>query len=134
MDEISQEDREIQPERESDKVTEAIIRCIIKVHKTLGPGFAKDVYRNAMMLELKNTSYTAEAQKEIVIDYEGQPVGSHKLDVVVDNSVILEVKTVEKLEPVHYAQVRSSLRATGLKVGLLINFALERSDFRRVEL
>ena len=117
-----------------DKLTGAIIRCITKVHKTLGPGYPESVYRNALVHELTLTGLKAEPEKELVISYEGQAVGRHKLDVVVDDLVILKLMTVEALGPVHYAQMRSYLRAAGLQVGLMINFALDRPDFRRVEL
>ena len=117
-----------------DTLTGSIIPCIIKVHKALGPGFHESVYRNALVSEMTRSGLAVESEKEIPISYEGQVVGSQKLDAVVENQVILKLMTVEGIAPVHYAQMRSYLRATGLKVGLVVNFALERSDFRRVEL
>jgi len=117
-----------------DKLTGAIIGCIIKVHKTLGPGYAESVYRSALVIELNRTGLTTESEKELTIQYEGQTIGHHTLDVVVDNQVVLELMTVESLAPVHYARMRSYLRAVGLEVGLLVNFAQDRPDFRRVEL
>ena len=117
-----------------DKLTESIIQCVIKVHKALGPAYAESVYRNALVFELKRSGHRVESEKELAIQYEGQTVGSQKVDIVVDELVILTVMTVEKILPVHYARMRSYLRAAGLGVGLMLNFALERSDFRRVEL
>jgi len=73
-----------------------------------------------------------EVEKEVLIFYRGQEVGRHRLDLVVENSVILELKTVEDLSKAHYAQVRSYLKATGLSIALLVNFSKEKSDFRRV--
>ena len=117
-----------------DKLTESIIQCVIKVHKTLGPGYAESVYRNALVAELTRSGHKVESEKELAIIYEGQTVGSHKVDIVVDGLVILTVMSVEKIMPVHYSRMRSYLRAAGLAVGLMLNFSLERSDFRRVEL
>jgi GxxExxY protein len=67
------------------------------------------------------------------IEYEGQVVGRHRLDLVVDRLVVVELKTVEELGRAHYAQVRSYLRATGLPVALLINFSKQKADYRRIE-
>jgi GxxExxY protein len=114
-------------------LTEGIIRCIIAVHRTLGPGFLETVYRRALVLELRKQGLTATVEKEIVIYYDGQEVGRHRLDLLVEGRVIVEVKTVENLGRAHYAQVRSYLAATGLRLALLINFAGERADFRRVQ-
>jgi GxxExxY protein len=69
----------------------------------------------------------------VEIEYDRQMVGRHRLDLVVDRRVILELKTVEELSKAHYAQVRSYLRATGLPVALLINFSKEKADYRRIE-
>ena len=68
-----------------------------------------------------------------MVVYEGEEVGRHRLDLLVDTRLILELKTVEDLAKAHYAQVRSYLKATGLSVALLVNFAKERADFRRIE-
>ncbi|MEW6619825.1 MAG: GxxExxY protein [bacterium] len=75
-----------------------------------------------------------ETEKEILIYYEGEEVGKHRLDILVESKVIVELKTVEELSKAHYAQVRSYLKATGVKVAILVNFAKEKADFRRVEL
>ncbi len=75
----------------------------------------------------------AVTEKEVVIKYEGEEVGKHRLDILVEGKVILELKTVEMLSKAHYAQVRSYLKATGLKTAMLVNFSKERADFRRIE-
>jgi GxxExxY protein len=113
-------------------LTEVIIQCIINVHKALGPGFLENVYQRALVIELRSTNLAVEVEKEVLIFYRGQEVGRHRLDLVVENSVILELKTVEDLSKAHYAQVRSYLKATGLSIALLVNFSKEKSDFRRV--
>ncbi len=115
-------------------LTEAIIQCIIKVHQTLGPGFLEQIYSRALVIELTKQGLTVETEKGIVIYYQGEEVGRHRLDILVENEVIVELKTVEELSKAHYAQVRSYLKATGIKVALLVNFAKEKADFRRVEL
>jgi GxxExxY protein len=118
---------------QQDKLTETIIECIIKVHQTLGPGFKESVYRNALLIELRKHDLSAETEKEVVIYYEGQEVGRHRLDIVVEKKAIIELKTVEDLSKAHYAQARSYLKATHLPVGILVNFASEKADFRRIE-
>jgi GxxExxY protein len=116
-----------------DVLTDRIISCVIHVHETLGPGFLESIYRHALLIELLNRGLSAETEKEVIVYYKGQEVGIHRLDLVVEKKVILELKTVERLGKAHYAQVRSYLKATNLKLALLINFSLERSDFRRIQ-
>lgn len=116
------------------EITERIIQAVIKVHQVLGPGFLEQVYHNAISLELHRQGLTAESEKEVTIYYEGEVVGCHRLDLVVEDRVIVELKTVEELAGINYAQLRSYLRATKMRVGLLVNLAKEKADFRRVEL
>lgn len=119
-------------EFEEQELTDVIIGCVIRVHKELGPGFLESVYRRALLIELKKAGISTESEKEVVVYYDGQQVGKHRLDVVVEEKVVLELKVVESLCGAHYAQVRAYLKATGLKAGLLVNFLKTRSDFRRV--
>ena len=125
---------EIEIEYEKDKLTELIIQSIIRVHQILGPGFLESIYRKALMIELRKQGLNVETEKEAVVYYEAEEVGRHRLDIVVEDRVIIELKTVEELSKAHYAQVRSYLKATGLKIGLLVNFAKEKADFRRIEI
>ncbi len=115
------------------KRTETVINCIIKVHRTLGPGFLEVIYRRALVLELKRRGVFVETEKKINIYYEGREIGQHRLDILVERNLIIELKTVEQLSKAHYAQVRSYLKATALPVALLVNFSNEKADFRRVE-
>jgi GxxExxY protein len=115
------------------EITEQIIKAVIKVHRTLGPGFLESVYQNSLLIELENQGLRIEAEKPIVVTYEGRPVGNHRLDLVVEERIIVELKAVEDLSQAHYAQLRSYLKASRLETGLLINFAKEKADFRRVE-
>ena len=118
---------------QQDQLTEIVIECIIQVHKTLGPGFLENVYKKALKLELLRHFLVVEIEKEVVIYYLNQEVGRHRLDMLVENRVILELKTVETLNWAHYAQVRSYLSATKLDVAILVNFSREKADFRRLE-
>jgi GxxExxY protein len=115
------------------ELTEKIIECIIRVHQKMGPGFLESVYRRALLIDLKRSNIRAETEKEFVIHYEGVEVGLHRLDILVEGRIIVELKTVDELSRAHYAQVRSYLRATNLTLALLVNFAKERADFRRIE-
>ena len=114
-------------------ITELIIECIINVHKALGPGFLESVYRRALVVELKCAHLSVEVEKEVVIFYKEQEIGRHRLDLVVENQIIVELKTVEDLSRAHYAQVRSYLKATGLSKALLVNFSKDKADFRRID-
>ena len=119
--------------KESLQLTERIIYCVLKVHRALGPGFLEKVYRCALRIELRKQNLTAEVEKPVLVYYEGQKVGRHRLDFLVNGEVIVELKTVESLGRAHYAQVRSYPKATGLQLGLLVNFADDGVDCRRVE-
>jgi len=118
---------------QQDPLTQTIIECIIKVHRILGPGFLESIYRKALLLELQRHKLCVETEKEVVIYYERQEVGRHRLDLMVQNRIIVELKTVEALSRAHYAQVRSYMKATGAAVAILVNFAREKADFCRLE-
>lgn len=115
------------------QLTQQIIKAVIKVHQTLGPGFLERIYHNALVVELTRQEFTVESEKEISIYYEGELVGTHRLDLLVEGRVIIELKTIEELAGIHYAQLRSYLKATKLGVGLLVNLAKDKADYRRVE-
>jgi GxxExxY protein len=115
------------------RLTAVIIQSIIKVHQTLGPGFLESIYREALLREMSRRQLRVEKEKKIKVYYEGEEVGEHRLDILVENLVIVELKTVEDLSKAHYAQVRSYLKATNLELAILVNFAKERADYRRIE-
>ncbi len=114
-------------------LTDVIIQCIIQVHQTLGPGFLESVYRRSLLIEMKKRGLMAETEKEVIVYYEEEEVGRHRMDIVVERKIIVELKTVEELSRAHYAQVRSYLKATGFGLAILVNFAKEKADFRRIE-
>src|SRR5690242_16849827 len=118
-------------EQPDDRLTRDIIAAIIHVHTVLGPGFLESIYRRALVHELTKRSFSVATEVEIDIVYDGTRVGQHRLDLLVEDQVIIELKTVEALGKAHYAQTKSYLRATGKPVALLVNFATERADYRR---
>ncbi len=99
-----------------------IIEAAIAVHRALGPGFLESIYHEALRVALRQRGIPHENQKHVRIMFEGVEVGVHYLDLLVDGQIVVELKAVKALEAVHFAQVRSYLRATGLRVGLLLNF------------
>jgi len=88
----------------------------------LGPGLLESAYEEALCLELEDAGLRVGRQVSVPLMYKGRPVGEYRLDLVVDNAVIVELKCVERLEPIHQAQLLTYLRITGKTVGLLINF------------
>jgi GxxExxY protein len=108
-----------------------IIGAAIQVHRELGPGFLESIYEEALKVELPEHGFHFDSQKEIKIEYLGVEVGMHRLDLVIENTVIVELKAVAELSDIHFAQLRSYLKATGLKVGLLLNFSKPTLEIRR---
>jgi len=114
-----------------DDLTFKIIGIAMKVHNDLGNGFLEKVYENAMMVHFEIEKIKAEQQKEIKINYLGKEIGNYIADLLIDERVIVELKTVEKLSDVHTAQLLNYLKATGLRVGLLINFKNQKLEYKR---
>jgi GxxExxY protein len=104
------------------EITSKIIKCAYAVHKNLGFGFLENVYQNALMIELTNADLEAEKEKKIQVLYHGQVVGDYIADIVVENKIICELKSTKEINPAHEAQLVNYLKATGIEVGLLINF------------
>lgn len=113
-------------------LSKKIIGAALEVHRELGPGFLENIYEEALKVDLNEHEIKYECQKEVKIEYVGVIVGTHKLDLVVENKIIVELKAVSELADIHLAQLRSYLKATGLKVGLLLNFAKPTLQIRRV--
>ena len=108
------------------------IGAAIRVHTELGPGFLEKIYEEALKVELSEVELEYEYQKEIEVEYLGTVVGTHRLDLVVEENIIVELKAVKAFEDIHFAQLRSYLKATGLKVGLLLNFAKPTLEIKRI--
>jgi len=117
---------------EYEALTEKIIGCAIEVHKKLGPGFLESIYENAFIVELQRKNLMVEQQREVLIKYDGVEVGKHRLDIIVDDTVVVELKAVKNIEDIHFAIVKSYLKATGKEHGLLINFSKPVLEVKRV--
>lgn len=118
---------------EKEDLTGKIIGAAIEVHRQLGPGFLESVYEIALMHELGKRQVTAQRQLEIPILYDGKvEVGRHRLDLFVENEIVVELKAIAEFEDIHFAIVRSYLRAVQRKHGLLLNFAKPKLDMKRV--
>jgi GxxExxY protein len=112
-------------------LTEKILGAAFKVQNTLGAGFLKKVYENALSIELRKGGLAVESQKAFPVQYEGIVVGDYLADLVVSAKVVVECKAVTNLDQVHEAQLMNYLKASGLRVGLLINFARSKLQYRR---
>ena len=107
----------------TDSLTYKIIGCAMEVYKQLGPGLLENVYEQALIHELKLNDIPVESQVEIKVNYKGINITDNlRLDLLVDDSVIVELKSVEELKPIHHKQLLTYLRLMNKKVGLLINF------------
>jgi GxxExxY protein len=115
-----------------DHLTASVIGAVIRVHQELGPGFLERIYRRSMEVELQRRGLPYRSEVRVEITYLGVVVGVHVLDLVVAGEVVVELKCVGGLSTLHYAQVRSYLKATGLRIGLLVNFADSKADYRRI--
>jgi GxxExxY protein len=117
-------------------VTEQIIGCAIEVHRQLGPGLLESTYESALCLELADASLAFKRQIGLPLFYKGTLIGEYRPDLVVTEAVIVEIKSVQRLEAIHMAQMLTYLRAMELRVGLILNFnsVVLRQGIRRVTL
>ena len=123
-----------EPRDELDKLARATIGAAIAVHRDLGPGYLESVYEEALAVELRHRGLTFERQVSIPIEYRGAAVGEHVLDLIVGDELVVELKAVEAVHAVHYAQVHSYLKAGAFDLALLINFnvPLLKQGVRRI--
>ena len=117
---------------EYEDLTEKIIGCAIEVHKKLGPGFLESIYENAFIIELQKQHLQVERQREAIIKYDGIQVGRHRLDLIIDDTIVVELKAVKSVEDIHFAIVKSYLKALGKEHGLIINFSRKVLEVKRV--
>ncbi len=115
-------------------ITYAIRGAIFEVNRILGPGFLEKVYENALLHEIQSRGLKAKSQVSINIHYKGKLVGEYFADIIVENQVILELKVVEKINNVHEAQMLNYLKATGIKVGFLVNMKYPKAEIKRMVL
>lgn len=116
---------------EDQTLTETIIGCAMKVHSALGPGFLEPVYQKALAHELQKAGLKIECEKPITVHYDGVVVGDFFADLLVDDKVMLELKANQTLAPANEVQLVNYLTATGIEIGLLLNFGAERLEFKR---
>ena len=119
-------------EMEFKELTEKIIGAAIEVHRRLGPGFIESIYERALIIELEKRRLSVQAQFPVVIEYDAIEVGKHRLDLIVEETIVVELKTVKELADIHYAIVKSYLRASKRRHGLLLNFAKTTLEVKRV--
>lgn len=115
------------------ELTEAILAACFEVSNELGVGFVESVYEKALMIALKDKELEAENQHQLTVSFRNENVGCFYADIIVNKTVILELKAVKSLLPEHQAQLLNYLKASGLPVGLLINFGMPRLEYRRFD-
>lgn len=113
-------------------ITEQIIGASFEVFRELGYGFLEKVYQRAMKVELELRGLKAEIEKDIQVQYKGQVVGDYRADILVNHCVLVELKVAPVLDSRDQAQLLNELKATGIKVGLLINFGKHKAEFKRL--
>jgi len=113
-------------------LSEVVINCCFEVSNKLGTGFLESVYENALCIELEKNNVLFCQQKQLKVIYKGQVVGNFIADIVVENKLLLELKTVSQLVSNHRAQVMNYLKATGIPVALLLNFGTPKLGVQRI--
>ena len=113
-------------------VTDKVLKAFFKVYNTLGYGFAERVYENALAIELRKSGLKVDRQLNITVYYEGEVVGDYVADLVVNSTVLLELKAVRTLAEDHEAQLLNYLKATPVEVGLLLNFGVKPEHCRKI--
>ncbi|HEY2587996.1 MAG TPA: GxxExxY protein [Tepidisphaeraceae bacterium] len=127
-------DEEMEPDPELNRITNDILGAAIEVHRTLGPGFPESVYANALAMEFRLRGIPFQQEVWIDVVYKGEVVGRGRMDFLVEEKVIVELKAVEQMVPLYANQAVSDLKATHQKLALLLNFNVRRlkDDIRRV--
>jgi len=116
---------------EYEELTKNIIGCAYRVYNSMGFGFLESVYEKCIQIELQKLGLKAEFQKPIKVQYEGINVGDFIADILIEDKIIVELKSVLKLNKIHEAQLVNYLVATGLNIGLLINFGEQKVEVKR---
>ena len=121
---------------EIEDVITTVIGACIEVHRHLGPGFLESTYQRALCIELTERGISYDKERSVTVTYKGHRLCGNEVDLVVDSCVVVEIKAVSQLEEIHGSQVVSYLRATGLRVGLLVNFnkPVLKAGLRRIVL
>ncbi len=119
-------------ELEHRELTDRIIGAAIAVHKALGAGFIESIYENALVIELRKRGLKVAQQTELTVKYDGEDVGRHRLDLLVEDTIVVELKAAKGIENIHFAVLRSYLKAAERKHGLLLNFGTRTVEVKRV--
>lgn len=114
------------------KITEKIINCAFQVSNALGIGFLEKVYENSIAFELRNLGLSVQQQAPILVNYKENIVGEYSADLLVEKSVLVELKAIKNLDEIHLAQCMNYLKATGYKICLLINFGTKHVQIKRI--
>jgi GxxExxY protein len=114
-------------------ITKKIIGASMKVHSQLGNGFQEVIYQRALEIQLKEDGVLFSREFNMPIFYNGQQIGERRVDFLVEDKICVELKAIEKLEPVHFSQARNYLEAYNVEVGLLINFGSISLEYKRIE-
>jgi GxxExxY protein len=128
---MNQESRKTGRDLRNQEITERIIAAAIRVHRELGPGFLESIYEQALAVEFALSGIQFVRQKPITLFYKDHQIGEHRLDFLVDDIVVVELKAISTLEDIHFAIGRSYLKATNLEDGLLLNFATSPLSIKR---
>jgi GxxExxY protein len=129
---MAEESRDSGNELRDSEITDAIIAAAIAVHRELGPGFLESIYEQALAVEFALRGIAFIRQKPIPLFYRDHQIGEHRLDFVVENKIIVELKAIEALENVHFAIVRSYIKVSPLSDGLILNFSSMPLTVKRV--
>jgi GxxExxY protein len=124
----------VEPDSLINELAHKVIGAALEVHRVLGPGFVESVYEEALSLELQSHGIPFARQPLVSVSYKGHVVGQGRLDILVTDALVVELKAVESLLPIHGVQLLSYLKATGYKLGLLINFNAQylKNGIRRI--
>src|SRR5215813_6365786 len=129
---MSEESRNAGKQLRDSEITDAIIAAAVAVHRELGPGFLETVYEQALAVEFAMRGIAFVCQTSIPLFYRDHQIGEHRIDFLVEDKIIVELKAIEALEKVHFAIVRSYLKAAGLLDGLILNFSSIPLTVKRV--
>jgi GxxExxY protein len=124
----------IKEEYKYSEITAKIIGCAMKVHSTLGNGFQEVIYQRALEIEMAKQNLNFEREKEMYIYYDSYEIGTRRVDFLVEEKIMVELKAITQLEKVHLAQALNYLEAYKMEVGLLINFGCTKLQFKRLTL
>lgn len=120
------------PDNQLNALSHQIIDIAIDIHKKLGPGFQEKIYEEALLKEFEKSSIKYEKQKVIRVDFDGQSLGTQRIDLLIDNEIILEVKACTQIIPIHRDQLISYLKTANKKLGLILNFGRSKLEIKRV--